>query len=513
MAITRAVRRTVPSVAFWALLILTALTASVHLGASPAQAAVANLSWQAPATNTDGSPIANLAGYKVHIGTSSGNYSQHIDVGNTTSYSTSSLIDGSTYYFAVTAYDASKVESPYSNEASKTFAALPTSYTITATAGTGGTITALNNTKVNTASSGTTTLTTVTVLDGASQSFSIAPAAGYRIADVKVDGASVGAVASYTFANVKAAHSISATFALNPASYTITASAGTGGSITPSGATSVAANGSKSFTIAAAAGYKIAGVTVDGAGVGAVSSYTFSNVTANHTISATFAPVTYAITASAGTGGSISPAGTVYVNSGASKTFTITPSSGYQIASVKVDGVSVGAVSTYTIANVTKNYTISASFVAAAGRTVFAVNSGGGAFTDSDGVAHKADYSYSGGSSTVTTSSISNTVNDVLYQSGRFGNFSYNIPLPNGNYTVTLRFADWAKTTGQRIFDVKAEGAVVVNDLDIYARVGSYSALELKVPVTVADGVLNLAFVPTSSNFNAKVNAIIVKTR
>ena len=54
---------------------------------------------------------------------------------------------------------------------------------------------------------------TVFVVEGANQGFSIAPAAGWRIADVLVDAASVGAVASYTFSGVAASHTLSATFA------------------------------------------------------------------------------------------------------------------------------------------------------------------------------------------------------------------------------------------------------------------------------------------------------------
>lgn len=71
--------------------------------------------------------------------------------------------------------------------------------------------------------------------------------------------------------------------------YSITASAGTGGSISPSGSTSVASGGSKAYTITANTGYKIADVKVDGSSIGAPSTYTFSNVTSGHTISATFA--------------------------------------------------------------------------------------------------------------------------------------------------------------------------------------------------------------------------------
>ena len=70
--------------------------------------------------------------------------------------------------------------------------------------------------------------------------------------------------------------------------YTITATAGEGGSITPAGEVSVKEGASQTFTITASEGYAIADVLVDGQSVGAVDSYTFENVTANHTIAAVF---------------------------------------------------------------------------------------------------------------------------------------------------------------------------------------------------------------------------------
>ncbi len=118
--------------------------------------------------------------------------------------------------------------------------------------------------------------------------------------------------------------------------------------------------------ITPATGYQVASVLVDGASVGALTSYTFSGVTANHSISATFtSTATFTITPTAGTNGTISPATPVTVNSGASQTFTVAPATGYQVANVLIDGVSAGALTTYTFSNVTANHTISASFEAA----------------------------------------------------------------------------------------------------------------------------------------------------
>ena len=223
------------------------------------------------------------------------------------------------------------------------------SFTVTATAGAGGSI----------SPSGAQT-----VDSGSNVSFSITPAAGFHVADVLVDGGSVGALINYTFVNVTADHTIAASFEADPVTtYTVTASAGANGSITPSGAQTVLSGASSPlFVVTPSAGYHIADVLVDGLSVGAVSSFQFTNVTANHTIAASFALDTFTITASAGAGGAIAPSGAQTVDIGSNATFTVTPAAGFHIADVAVDGVSAGAVGTYTFTGVTANHTIAATF-------------------------------------------------------------------------------------------------------------------------------------------------------
>ncbi len=128
-------RRTILSLCSLSLILMLTLL----FAAPDAFSASATLSWDAPTTNTDGSPLADLAGYKLYYGTSSGSYSQTINVGTTSSYTVTGLLGG-TYYFAVTAYDSEGNESAYSNEVSKAFT---TQYTLTVSkAGTGtGTVT------------------------------------------------------------------------------------------------------------------------------------------------------------------------------------------------------------------------------------------------------------------------------------------------------------------------------------------------------------------------------------
>lgn len=72
---------------------------------------------------------------------------------------------------------------------------------------------------------------------------------------------------------------------------------------------------------------------------------------------------TYTITATAGENGTISPSGELQLTEGESQKYTITPNEGYKIEDVKVNGTSVGAVSEYTVTEISENITIDATFV------------------------------------------------------------------------------------------------------------------------------------------------------
>ena len=81
----------------------------------------ATVSWVAPTTRTDGTPLTNLAGFRIYYGATSGSYPNSVSVTNPnlTSYAIDALPAG-TYYFVATAFDASGNESAYSAPASKT---------------------------------------------------------------------------------------------------------------------------------------------------------------------------------------------------------------------------------------------------------------------------------------------------------------------------------------------------------------------------------------------------------
>jgi hypothetical protein len=97
---------------------LTAFTITV----APANTNSVTVSWASPTTNTDGTPLVGLAGFRVSYGTASGQYSQNLYISSSTVTSVvlQGLGSGYTWYFAVRAVTSSGIESAYSREVSKT---------------------------------------------------------------------------------------------------------------------------------------------------------------------------------------------------------------------------------------------------------------------------------------------------------------------------------------------------------------------------------------------------------
>lgn len=224
-------------------------------------------------------------------------------------------------------------------------------YTITASAGNGGTISPVG---------------TSNLVSGGNQTYTITPATGYHVSDVYVDGASVGAVTSYTFSNVTANHTIFAAFAANE--YTVTVNQPANGIITP-GTTTVLYQATPTFVITPNTGYSVTAITLNGTNVmsqatnnNGVYTYTLPAVTANATLTATTTIKSYTITATAGSNGSISNSGATTVNFGGNASYTITPSAGYVVDNVTVDDMNMGAITNYTFVNVVANHTIHATF-------------------------------------------------------------------------------------------------------------------------------------------------------
>jgi len=141
----------------------------------------------------------------------------------------------------------------------------------------------------------------------------------------------------------------------------IVASAGTGGTISPAGTTTVNEGNGQVYTITPATCYEIDDVLINGSSVGAVASYTFSNVTSDQTITANFTEIVYNVSQSAGTGGGITVASSV--NCGDDLLITVNADACYEVNSVTVNGTPVTlSGDTYTVSNVSEDITVNATF-------------------------------------------------------------------------------------------------------------------------------------------------------
>lgn len=323
------------------------------------------------------------------------------------------------------------------------------------------------------------------------QKYTIKANEGYFIQSVRVDNVDKGKLESYTFERVTTNHTITVTFA--PKELAISASAGTGGSISPSGTVKVKYGEDKSFTITPNEGYDIQSVTVDGQNKGKITSYTFEDVKEAHSISASFVKKTFKITASAGEGGSISPNGTSTVSYGDSKTFTITPAQGYKVKSVVVDGTNKGELTTYTFSNVKGAHTISVTFEPSGkidiGRPDVTDGDGGSVNGGADGDGIKSGYgifaevpvSYSDVTDlkVVVTYNFGEGAKTIVMEETSKGTFEYPvnaesplgkrciyIPVETADGTYTLTFTVTAKNAaGEALSDTQTATVVVKGNM------------------------------------------------
>ena len=224
--------------------------------------------------------------------------------------------------------------------------------------------------------------------------------------------------------------------------YTITTTASTGGSVTP-GSTTANSGQTATFTVSAGNGYTVQSVTGCG-GTLSGNTYTTGPVTDNCTIHASFMPITYTVTANAGSGGTITPPSTT-VSSGQTTTFTVSATSGYKIQSVTgCSGTLAG--STYTTGPIITNCTVNASFTSIA-YTVTASAGLGGTITPPS-VTVDADQ-------TTSFNVISNTgyaTQDVAGCGGALSGNSYTTGKISGNCTITATFApEWTWEGGSSL--------------------------------------------------------------
>jgi hypothetical protein len=334
----------------------------------------------------------------------------------------------------------------------------PTVYTITASAGANGTI----------APTGA-----ISVSQGANLTFAITPASGFVVDLVTVDGASQGAIASYTFTNVTANHAIAATFKAAPVNYTLSVSAANGTvALSPAGGT-YASGTVVTLTASPSAGFTFANWTGDATGAANPTTVTMS---ANRAVTANFAAVpTYAVTASAGANGSISPTGTVTTNSGTARTFTMTANAGFTVDVVTVDGASQGAVASYTFPGTTSgSHTISVTFKAVSGIALpgriqaedYKAGGQGVGYNDLTPLDNQGgQYRPTEGVDIQATSDIGAGYNVGWTQAGEWLAYDVNVATA-GAYSFTMRLASGAAGTKTAVVSVDGNNVATFNFTD-----------------------------------------------
>ncbi|MBD3288719.1 choice-of-anchor D domain-containing protein, partial [candidate division KSB1 bacterium] len=150
---------------------------------------------------------------------------------------------------------------------------------------------------------------------------------------------------------------------------------------------------------------------------------------------------------------------------------------------------------------------------------VWRINAGGGEYVDQNGNIWNADqaygttsgYGFVGGKTYSTTDPISNTEDDILYQSERYEISAYNFLVPAGTFDVSIHLAEiYHKAANKRLMDIIIEDNSSLQTIDIYNEVGHDAALKYTIAgITVTDGRLDIQFIGTKDY--AKVSAIEVK--
>jgi len=186
----------------------------------------------------------------------------------------------------------------------------------------------------------------------------VTPDTHYQIADVTGCGGSLSGN-TYTTGPITADCTVSATFEALP-THVVTPEAGSNGSIAPNTPQTVDDGATTTFTVTPDAHYRIDTVTGCGGSLTG-DTYTTGAITADCTVTATFAIITHTVTPSAGAGGTITPDTPQTVDDGATTTFTVTATPPNQIGTVSGCSGSL-AGDTYTTGAITADCTVTATF-------------------------------------------------------------------------------------------------------------------------------------------------------
>jgi methyl coenzyme M reductase beta subunit len=201
---------------------------------------------------------------------------------------------------------------------------------------------------------------------GSSQLFTASANTGYEVDQWLLDSSPVQTGGTtYTLTNITANHTVNVTFKLSGVTqYTITASSGANGYIDPNGAVVKNQGENQLFTASANTGYEVDTWYMDSSPVQTGgTTYTITNIQANHTLNVTFKQLQYTITASSGANGYVDPNGAVIKNYGSSQLFTASANTGYEVDQWLLDSspVQTGGT-TYNLTNITANHTLNVTF-------------------------------------------------------------------------------------------------------------------------------------------------------
>lgn len=176
--------------------------------------------------------------------------------------------------------------------------------------------------------------------------------------------------------------------------------------------------------------------------------------------------------------------------------------------------IGIGTTQTLNPSSPAKEYIRSNGRVVAVENATFGVNAGGG--TAGSFVAD-TDYSGTGGtystSTSISTTGVQNPAPQSVYQTERYGNFTYTIPnlSAGASYIVRLHFAEiyWTQP-GQRIFNVAINGTTVLSNFDIIAAAGAADQAIVEQFTVVANSSGQIAIQFTSVKDNAKLSGLEV---
>lgn len=137
---------------------------------------------------------------------------------------------------------------------------------------------------------------------------------------------------------------------------------------------------------------------------------------------------------------------------------------------------------------------LAASSSSAAAQLIVAINAGATNNASYQGVTYTPDRFYDGGTSNSTNDTIRGDENGTLFKSERYGDYSYNIPVTAGDYSLKFHFVELYQTAvGSRAFNLSVEGREIFSNLDLYALVGHDAAYSVDVDnVSVTDGFITI---------------------